>query len=222
MNEGYENLYFEREYFILHEGKKQYISFLCGLVKRHRVSTILDIGCGYGFFLEGLDKHGSGSYGIDCSRIAIIEAKKRTEANLVLSDSVKLPFQDDKFDAVTLFDVIEHIQEYESVLKEIFRVLKSDGLIYIITLNSSSLLRLLFGRSWSWYVDPTHKHIFSTQQIKSDLEKIGFSEVSARTFFNLNVAGETTKILKFFRKFSMILFVPKFGDSILATGQAKK
>jgi 2-polyprenyl-3-methyl-5-hydroxy-6-metoxy-1,4-benzoquinol methylase len=214
--------YFDREYFVLHEGKKRYVAFLCNLIKGTNAQRVLDIGCGYGFFLEGLDNSGYCTYGMDLSRAALKEAKKRTKACLAQACSTEIPFKTSSFDAVTIFDVIEHVKDYDLALTEIHRVLKPDGYIFLITLNASSLLRALLGRSWSWYMDPTHVHIFSTSQMESALCDFGFIDVRVRTFFNLNLAGETTKPLKVIRSLGEVVFMPVIGDSMLAVGRAEK
>lgn len=220
---NYDHQYFERAYFTLHEGKRRYVSALCELVQgNNRATDVLDLGCGYGFFLQGMDERGAKTYGIDSSEEALLEAKGRTKGGLFLGSSDKLPFRDESFDAITAFDVIEHVRNYEAALREAHRVLKPSGMIYIITLNSSSLLRFLLGGSWSWYSDPTHKHVFSVHQMEKSLIDAGFADVRVNTFFNLNLAGETTEFLKVFRKLGRIVFVPRIGDSMLALGRAEK
>jgi ubiquinone/menaquinone biosynthesis C-methylase UbiE len=215
------NGYFGREYFTLHQGKRRYICFLCNLLNGRQITDVLDIGCGYGFFLWGLDHFGYATYGIDSSKVALRVARVRTKAHIALSNSETLPFHDDSFDAVTTFDVIEHIENYKGALREVHRVLRPGGTVYIITLNGESLLKSALGRSWSWYKDPTHKHLFSPSDLKDVLECCGFEDIRTRTFFNFNLAGESTKVLRFLRPLGRTFYVPKFGDSILATAKAK-
>lgn len=222
MREHLTDQYYNREYFVLHEGKKRYVAFLCNMIKGTDAQRVLDIGCGYGFFLESLDESGYCTCGMDLSRAALKEAKKRTKANLAQACSTGIPFKASFFDAVTLFDVIEHVQNYDLALKEIHRVLKPGGYVFLITLNASSLLRFLLGRSWSWYMDPTHVHIFSTSRMERSLCDSGFRDVHVRTFFNLNLAGETTKPLKILRSLGEVVFLPVIGDSMLAVGRAEK
>ena len=51
----------------------------------------------------------------------------------VICDALKLPFSDDVFEAVTLFDVIEHIKDDKALAHEIKRVLKPRGYLFILT-----------------------------------------------------------------------------------------
>ena len=63
----------------------------------------------------------------------------------------KLPFEDDYFDEIYADNVLEHVENLEGVLKELHRICKRDGLIYIIVPHFS-----FFGS----YTDPTHKRFF--------------------------------------------------------------
>jgi 2-polyprenyl-3-methyl-5-hydroxy-6-metoxy-1,4-benzoquinol methylase len=207
---------------VLHDGKKKYIDFLCDLIKGIGAQRILDIGCGFGFFLKGLDYLDYCTYGIDISKKAIEESQKRSRAGLAQANATAIPFKTSSFDAVTIFDLIEHVKDYEAGLREIHRVLKPGGYIFLITLNAGSFLRPLAGQSWSWYKDSSHEHMFSTSQIEKSLLICGFGETDVRTFLNFYVAGETTKVLRIFRPLARIIFVPKIGDSILAMARAEK
>ena len=56
----HDSSYFEREYFQLHPGKVKYLDYLVGLLRAHGVpgGRVLDVGAGYGFFLEALERGG--------------------------------------------------------------------------------------------------------------------------------------------------------------------
>jgi ubiquinone/menaquinone biosynthesis C-methylase UbiE len=96
---------------------------------------VLDIGCGYGALSSVLLKEGAQVTGIEVDRKKLAIAKdffKDAEnIELFAVDDEKLPFKDNTFDAVFLFDVIEHIRRPDITIKECRRVLKPDGIIYI-------------------------------------------------------------------------------------------
>lgn len=87
--------------------------------------NILDIGCGTGYGTIGT--------GIDIDSEAIAYAKSHFKANYVVGNATKLPFEKECFGAVTSFETIEHIKDYDKYLSEITRVLKKDGLLILST-----------------------------------------------------------------------------------------
>jgi len=71
-------------------------------------------------------------HGVDLSRSAIVVAQANPDGvDFRVSTADRLPFQDASLDAVTMFDVLEHLAEQESVLHEIARVLRPGGLFHI-------------------------------------------------------------------------------------------
>jgi ubiquinone/menaquinone biosynthesis C-methylase UbiE len=118
---------------------------------------VLDIGCGRGEMALYCAKQGAKSVtGIDYSKVAIKlanEAKKhyekgiRDKVNFKVGDGKDLKFKDKSIDAVLLTEVLEHIypDEQRVMFKEIHRVLKGDGFVFIHTAPSK------------WFNDFTYK-----------------------------------------------------------------
>jgi len=96
--------------------------------------NILDIGCGYGrcMYILGIKKY----IGIDVSNGFIKIARKLfPSVKFMQMDSRQLEFKEGTFDFVFMFETIEHIPDYKLALKEIYRVLKKDGIFIITTPN---------------------------------------------------------------------------------------
>lgn len=110
---------------------------ILNLVEREP-KTILEIGCGAGFTAEKLLKYFPDAewLAIDYDSEQILKAKKRLghikNINVQQADATKLPFASDKFDAVFMFNTLHHIANFPEALKEISRVLKSQGLLYLM------------------------------------------------------------------------------------------
>ena len=91
---------------------------------------ILDVGCGTGALMKELEVYGN-VYGIDFSDQAVDFCKSRGIVNVQKSVVEKIPYQDKYFDLVLALDVLEHIPDDKSGIKEIYRVLKPGGTVII-------------------------------------------------------------------------------------------
>lgn len=126
---------------------------------------LLDLGCAFGFFLAKAEKAGFQTFGVDISKFAINKAKKNCAAKLYQLDisQNELPFATNFFDVITMFDTLEHLENYSFTLKEAHRVLKKGGVLHIHTPIGER-----------WMVDLTHLNYFPTKILKLVLERFGF------------------------------------------------
>lgn len=99
---------------------------------------ILDAGCGTGYGSNLLASKGR-VIGIDSNNEAIRFAKKnyKDKVNFLLSDITKLQFQNEEFDCICLFEVIEHLTNPRKFLSEMKRVLRKEGLFILSSPNKS-------------------------------------------------------------------------------------
>ena len=216
--------YFEREYFQLHPGKVRYLDWLVGLLRRHGVGSgrVLDVGAGYGFLMEALARAGYETAGIELSPEAAELARQRTGREVATgSAEAAFPFADGRFEAVTMLDVIEHLRAYGDALAECRRVLAPGGKLFVITLNSGSAARPILRKSWSWYLDSTHVHMFSGRMLREGLEQAGFQVERLTTMSNFCSVGEGNPVLKPLRRIGRVVTTPWFGDSLLAVGRKR-
>lgn len=100
-------------------------------------NKVLDIGCDGGYYTSLLAKKSKLTIGVDYSPSllgqAMMSYKGGDRLEFVLMDALHLGFADRSFDAVTSFDVIEHLMNDDEFLDEIYRVLKPGGFILITT-----------------------------------------------------------------------------------------
>ena len=91
-------------------------------------AKILEVGCGGGQFIRSVQYNlpNSQCYGFDISQSAIEWAQAHDKSVQYISGSPSgLPWDDGYFDAVLIFDVLEHVDSVEQTLREIKRVLKT-------------------------------------------------------------------------------------------------
>ena len=101
---------------------------------------VLDVGCGEGYGSYMMIGAAKSVMGVDISKTAIEHAQKMyesTELHYQVADVAKLPFEDNKFTAGVCFEVIEHIENPEDLLKEAERVIGPKGLFIVSTPNGA-------------------------------------------------------------------------------------
>jgi ubiquinone/menaquinone biosynthesis C-methylase UbiE len=142
---------------------------------------VLDVGCGVGDFSESFNYYRPDLkiFAIDISKKAITIAKKRKiRAKFSVADAQKLPFEDKSFEAVTCFDLLEHVENPQKALTEIYRVLKTGGIFHTFIPtedNWYTLEGILIKLGWRGKeIYGGHPHIFSPKQARKMLVDSGF------------------------------------------------
>ena len=99
---------------------------LAAIKQRTSGKRLLDVGCATGFFMEAAAEEGFDVRGVEFSNIAISLARPAVRERIVHGDVNALLSRDPgKFDVVTAFDIIEHVQNPASFLEELHQVLNN-------------------------------------------------------------------------------------------------
>jgi ubiquinone/menaquinone biosynthesis C-methylase UbiE len=149
----------------------------CEIVLKERLTGhLLDIGCARGEFLRSMrDDYGWKVTGVEISDHAAHEGRLRYHLDIQSGTLADAKFSDNFFDAVTLWDVLEHLTEPAETLTEIRRILKPDGLLVLRLPNAGSWDARLFGKFWAGYDPPRHYYVFDLNTISCLLTQTGFS-----------------------------------------------
>lgn len=98
---------------------------------------ILEVGGGQGG-LTALLYPRSQIVNLDCNPdYGQAACNQQPQVQFVCGDATALPFEDDSFEAITMFDVLEHIRDHKRAVAEALRVLKSGGFLLVSTPNEN-------------------------------------------------------------------------------------
>lgn len=165
--DGYSS--YSRSKGVLEREFSRTLSYLSKFISGH--SSLLEIGCAYGFFLQEAAKRFD-CVGIDISEHAVLKCRKKNlTAYCGTIGSVKL---DQEFDIVAMFDCIEHLETPESDLRVIHDHLNENGVLILTTGDWKSLYARLAGKRWRLMTPPQHLFYFSPRSISTLLNRVGF------------------------------------------------
>lgn len=135
---------------------------------------LLDVGCGCGALLKLLKDDGWETHGVDISSYA---TKKVEEIGLDVftGELIEAGFLDKYFDIVILHHSLEHIYDPAEVLREVFRILKDNGILIIGVPNIKSIEARIFRQNWFPIEAPRHLYHFSLRTLDLLLNKTGFA-----------------------------------------------
>ena len=147
---------------------------------------LLDIGCWDGYIMQKIlkSKKVKSAVGVDNCKPAVASCrKKKLNAIWVRTVDEKLPFKNNEFGAILAGEVIEHLYDVNTFLKEIYRLLKPNGQFIITTPNLVSFgsrITILLGKI-PWMIEneiepPNSGHLryFTFKALEQLLEKHGF------------------------------------------------
>lgn len=134
MKSFYDNIYSSRIFELRHPGdtlKDEIIFDEILKVNNKSDAKILDIGCGMGHTSILLSRISHRLIGIDVSFEGVRVAKEKVKCDFMVSDSTRLPFKNEYFDIIVMKDILEHVENDSQAIKEVYRVLKMDGLLIL-------------------------------------------------------------------------------------------
>ena len=103
--------------------------------------AMLDVGCGVGL-MSWFFSRKCKVYGIDVSYDSVKFASRNKRTQFVTGDALALPFKDNSFDYIITSEVMEHVEDGSSFVRELKRVTKPSGIIILSTPSLDGLLRV--------------------------------------------------------------------------------
>lgn len=185
---------------ILHEIQPIRIKYVQDVINKKKLNkiTILDLGCGGGLVSEGLSKLGANVTGIDFIRDNINAAKIHAKKNNLKINYKILNFENEKinskFDVIVIFEVLEHLTNWEDFIKKIKSNLNPNGILIMSTINRNLLSKFLaidLAENYLKWI-PTNTHTYNKFIKPKELENI----LIKNNFKNINFQGLEYKLLK--------------------------
>jgi len=149
----------------------------------HGAVSMLDVGCSSGSVLKVGDSLGLKVYGVEPAPNAGATARN-LGFEMFTGFLHEAKFQEDMFDLITLFEVIEHLREPLVLAREIHRILKPGGIWLIGTGNADSWTDRIMGARWEYFdIDRHGGHVsfFNPRSISLLAQRSGFEMVEITT-----------------------------------------
>lgn len=137
-----------------------------------RPGRLLEVGAGDGYFLKVAQDEGWEIEGLELSRPRIERARTWFDINLKCGDLSDMPFPAASFDAIVMFQLIEHVHHPQDLLKRVYELLRPQGIMMLSTPNVLAYARK--GREVNSWRIPRHLFFFTPLTLVRTVENIGF------------------------------------------------
>jgi 2-polyprenyl-3-methyl-5-hydroxy-6-metoxy-1,4-benzoquinol methylase len=151
----------------------------------------LDMGCGEGFVLREAREYGFNPYGLD---IAKNLSSENADNNFFIGNIFEAKYPDDYFSVIYMDSVLEHILTPIETLKELKRILKPGGVLFLIVPNEDSLMNSYIKTLYTLtfqsnkygkikpFVSPYHVQGFNPISLRTALKNVQFNSIEIKGF----------------------------------------
>ena len=115
----------------LEEGRRLAKRLLSAIGDPERTQSFLETGAGNGFVSLALKEMGKDVCALDARGSKVDEQVLRAGVDFLEGDVMDMPFEDGSFDCVVSFNAFEHFMDPDKAVREMLRVLRKDGLLYL-------------------------------------------------------------------------------------------
>jgi len=160
------------------------LDYTASVFARHGLgegARVLDVACGAGLLALPLAARGYHVDGVDLSEGSLEVARQRVpegaHATFRVGDATALEARDGSYDAVLLYDMLEHVEDQRGVIAEAARVVRPGGLVLFNTFNRTPLAWLVAIHGFRFVVReaPDHIHVLRLFLPPSDLSEMAAS-----------------------------------------------
>lgn len=167
---------------LYHKARKMALRSKTGLIKKYThasCGTLLDIGCGTGYFLDAMRHKKWVVTGIEKSESTRTYAHDKFGLNIQDSDYLfEIPANTK--DVITLWHVLEHLEKLNETMDTLHRILKDNGVLFIALPNKDSADASYYRENWAAYDVPRHLWHFSPNDFEVFANKHNFELVKTK------------------------------------------
>jgi SAM-dependent methyltransferase len=179
--ENYDDYYSESNLTVPGFIRERLREIIGGFESYRKCNRLLDIGFGAGTMLEIAKEMGWKVYGLEVSKPAADQARQRG-FNVVHGDLAGSGFEEGYFDVVAASEILEHLPNPKSDLREIARILRPGGLFWGTTPNAKALSFSILKLEWSILSPPEHIQLYSSMGVRLMLCNAGFEKLRLKTY----------------------------------------
>lgn len=183
---------------------------------RKNINTILDVGCGVGVFLSNLKTHFQNLYGTELNEHAKKIIGNKTPSITLIDSNLET---DLKFDVITMWHVLEHVNQPVIFLKKIAKNINNGSVIFIEVPNNKSWNFRIFKENYHWISVPEHLYFYNEISLKNIFAKAGLKVINVyypRQFpflFTNHLQNKFLKLMSLPISIIMFLISPFFKSS---------
>jgi len=162
-----------------------------------RGGTVLDVGCGSGFFLRALDQSKWDCFGVETGEAAASAANRALGQGRVFTGTlIESACAGALFDVVTFWSALEHTNEPRANLIEARRIIKPGGSLVVQVPNAASYQARMFDGDWFALDAPRHRYHFTRRTLDALLSETGFKIYRTTLFSKAHNAHALRQSLK--------------------------
>ncbi len=167
-------------FIFMNMGHKSIYENVAEFLKPKPEDDLLEVGCGNGYFLRKYASHVHSVAGLDLSELAVKMATKKNKerdatrtAEFIQGEASKLPWEDNKFSAVTSMGIFTGFPKPLELLKEMYRVLRPGGRAVIaLEWNAED------GVDHTNIIEKYEMKMYKEEDMRTMLKEAGFSDIS--------------------------------------------
>jgi len=178
-----------------------------------RSGNLLDIGCGYGYFLDASRRKGYNVHGLDVSEWAAQYAVEKLGLSMTIGKIGDVDFPSPNFDIITMWHSLEHTPNPHMALQKTKSWLKKDGILVIDVPNYEGTDARKIWHEWDGWSLPYHYWHFTPKSLKQLLSQHGFTVVKHKDYHS-DVVKENLKRIPIVNLFARLIAKLYSGTSV--------